>query len=253
MPTYNQLDLISRALRETGYLSGTAVPNAQDQLQASDTLNGMLDSWKIDPEFIAFRNFDLYALTGVQSYDIGPSAAAPFNVRKPPCIINANIVDSNGVRVSHLAIIDDDVRAGITVPNIPSSLPGALNYKRGNETGVLTFYPKPGAGYRVELETWADLPEFTDLTTPAVFPNGYYDMLVYGLAQRFGTPGWGRGPSATIDGLFGQAKQRVLSLNLSPTPLMAVDPRSAGVRQQGTDQGVSQYWIDGPYVSSFYR
>lgn len=254
MPAYDALDLIQRALRETGYLSGTAPPNAQDTTQAFETLNGLLDSWKIDPDFIYCRDFNLYALTsGTQSYEIGLTAAAPFNVRRPPCIINANIVDANNVRVSHLRIIDDDAKMSITVPNVGASLPGYLHYKRGVANATLTFYPKPASGYRVELETWVDLPEFTDFTTDATFPPGMYDALVYGLAQRLGTPGWGRGPSKVIDDLFYQAKQRMINLNMSPTPALAIDPRSCGARQRSGDIGVSEYWIDGDYIAGMYR
>lgn len=249
---YNALDIISRALRETGYLSGTGSPNAQDTQQAFDTLNGFIDSATIDPEFIFCRDFDLYALTsGTQSYPIGLTAAAPFNVARPSKIINANIVDANNVRVSHLAIIDDNQRMAITVPNTPSSLPGALNYKRGMVNGTLTFYPKPTSGYRVELETWNDLPEFTDLVTAAVFPPGYYDWLVYGLAQRCCTPGWGRGQSPEIDRLYEVAKQRIINLNLDPTPLQAIDPRAGGARRN-QEMGVEEYFIDGRYVRNMY-
>jgi hypothetical protein len=253
VPPYNALDLITRSLRETGYLSGSATPNASDGQQGFETLNGFIDTMKIDPDFIYCHDFNLYALTsGVQSYAIGPTAPAPFTTVRPSCIVNANIVDANNVRVSHLAIINDDQKMAITVPNIPSSLPGAIHYKRGMANGTLTLYAKPGSGYRVELETWVDLPEFPDLTTDANFPPGYYELLVYGLAQKFCTRGWGNDRDPEIDRQYERAKQTVLALNLSPTPLLATRPQAVGVRSQ-SGLGVSEYFIDGDYIKTLYR
>lgn len=242
-------------MRETGYLSGTADPNAQDQVQGFNTLNGMIDSMAIDGLNIFCRNMTTYALTsGTQSYDIGLTATAPFNVARPSRIINANIVStatSPNTRFP-LRIIDDDEKMSITVQGISSSLPSLLNYKASNPNGVLWFWPKPAANYSVELETWVVLAEFTDLVTNASFPPGYYDLLVYGLAQRFCSPGWGLGQSPEIDRLFEQAKQRVTSLNMNPTPMQALDPRIAGVRRN-TGMGVPQQFIDSIYPASFYR
>lgn len=253
MPTYNALDLISRALRETGYLSGTADPNAQDTVQGLNTLNGMLDSMGIDGEYVYTDDINTYALTsGTQEYDIGPSAAAPFVTTRPSRIINANIVDANGTRFP-LSVINLDQRMSIGVPNIGASLPADLSYRPTMPNGKLWFYAKPAAGYSVELQTWAVLLEFTDLVTDANFPPGYYELLVYRLAQRFCTPGWGRGRSPEIDRLAGEATERVTSLNLNPTPLQSMDPRIGGVRSAGGMGGtVSQQWIDSTYIQGMY-
>jgi len=253
LASYIAQQIVTRALKEAGVLGGASVPEGDQGPDGFDTLNGMIDSMTIDAEYIFCRDISLYALTaGQQEYEIGPTAASPFNVTRPEWIINANIVDANNVRVSHLAVINDDVRMGITVPNLPSSLPAGLNYRATLPNGKLWFVAKPASGYRVELETWQILEQFVDMFTAVDLPRGYYEMLVYRLAQRFCTPAWGKSIDAAIDRLAGEATARVAARNLSPTPNQAVDPRAAGSRQR-SDMGVSEYFLDGEYISQMYR
>lgn len=243
MPTATAGDIINRALVESGVNGQATIATAGQAELGLNTLNGMVDSWKIDGRYIFCRNFATYALTASQqTYDIGLTAAAPFNVARPSHIINANLITSAGIRFP-LPIIDDDQRASIGLQNQSASMSAVLNYKRSYPNGQLWLWPKPAAEYSLELETDVVLDEFALLTTPFSFPPGYYDAIMYSLAERFMTPAWGGFDSPLIHQLAAEARKRIESLNLSPPPLQTCDPRAGGVRRggNGTDQGITAY------------
>jgi hypothetical protein len=198
-----------------------------------------MDSLKTDASYSSYRNIDTYALTsGQQSYDIGPTATAPFNVVRPIKIINANVILPSGGHMP-LEIIDDDQRMDIFYPDLTASLPLKLNYKRSIPNGNLWLWFKPSAGYTLELETSNLLEEFTAITDSFSFPPGFYDVIIYKLARRFCTPAWGRTVDPSIEALLEEAETRYQSLNLDPPPLQFCDPRAWGISRGGNAHGIT--------------
>ena len=52
MPTATGLDIITRSLREAGVTGGGDTPSSDQAEDGFNTLNGMIDSWKVDSRYI---------------------------------------------------------------------------------------------------------------------------------------------------------------------------------------------------------
>src|SRR6185369_10169004 len=86
-------DIVNRALKSAGILGAAEMPSAEDADDVLTILNGMIDAWTMDNLYIYNYAIDVYALTpNVQTYDIGPTATAPFDVARPSEVIGANLV-----------------------------------------------------------------------------------------------------------------------------------------------------------------
>src|SRR5437867_11271480 len=136
MPTTSATaaDIVSRALKLIGVLAAGEAAAAEDAADVLDIANGMLDAWTMDRLYVYASTFPTYALTsGTQSYSIGPTAAAPFNVPRPNKIEEANIVITSqtpNVR-RPLYIMDDSDWMSISIrPLATPSIPTALYYSR---------------------------------------------------------------------------------------------------------------------------
>lgn len=186
------------------------------------SLNILLGQWTTKGLNCWARTFDLYALTnGTQQYEIGPTAPSPFTVTDVPTrIIGANIVltfTTPNVYVP-IVVITDDQRRLIALPNQSASQPVNVNYRYDVPNGVLWFWPKPGAGFGVQLETEKMISSFATLDDPVALPDGYYAALIYNLADRLCTPKYGREASPQIQKLAVQSLLDIQDVNNQPPP-----------------------------------
>lgn len=254
MPDATARQIITRAFREAGVVGIGQDLEASMADEGLTALNGMVDSWTIDERYIFTALFQEFALTsGTQSYEIGATAAVPFNVARPARIWNANIIfSSDGTSRIPLEIIDDDQRMSIFDPDLTAGLPLVLHYRPTFPKGAIWLWPKPSSGYSLQLETWLSLTEFADLDASLVFPQGYYDALVYSMAERFCTPAYGRTIDPSITDLATKARMRIESLNLNPPPIMTCDPSAFGTGGRDNARGfTSAEWLK--TGTRFYR
>jgi hypothetical protein len=228
-------DIVVRSLRSAGILGGAEMPSAEDAEDVLTILNGMVDAWTMDNLYIYNYAIDVYALTpNQQTYDIGPTATAPFDVPRPSEVVSANLVfttQSPPTRVP-LILLDDDGWMTIPVRGV-SGTPVQLYYSRSYPNGQLNFWPIPSQVFSVELETWSQLSQFTDLTTAFSFPPGYFEAMYLNLAIRLCTPEWGiNDVPSSLRTLANEARSRIQALNQNPPPQMNPDYGTQGVKQQ---------------------
>jgi hypothetical protein len=232
------LDIIKRGMRMAGILGAGENPDAEDQQDVFDILNGMLDAWDVDALRIYNVNFTSYALTsGQQSYTIGQSGSANFNGRRPDMIVNANLVFTSTTPNTRrpLYVLDDDEWAAISVRSgLSPSAPTQMYYSPDFPDGTLNFWPTPGSGYSVELETWVAISQFAAITDTFSFPPGYYEAICSNLAMRLCTPEWGMlSVPDSIDRLARESRARIEAHNSTPSPLAIPDSGLQGNRQHG--------------------
>lgn len=242
MPTGTGLSIVTRSLQEAGVIGQNQVPVGSQGLNGLLTLNGMIDSWTIDDRYVYCRDIIAYALTAnQQAYPIGPTAAAPFTMPTAPRkIINANVILPDGLSHMPIEIIDDDQRMDIFNPTIAPSLPLKLNYRADFPNGNLWLWFTPAGGYQLELETDRLLTEFATLAITYSFPPGYYEAIIYSLAERFCTPAWGREASPTITKLAEDARAKIEGLNLAPPPQMSIAPEAYGIDRGSNAHGITR-------------
>lgn len=215
-------------------LGATGQPLASElETDVLAVCNGMLDAWSMDGQFIWNVDIATYALTsGQQSYNVGSSAAVPFNIVRPSRVQNANLVystQSPPTRVP-LSILDDDGWMSIAVRGI-SGPPVAVYYSASNPLGVLNFWPIPTAGFSVELELWTAITQFSSPADTFVFPPGYFEAIYQNLGVRLCTPAFGitEVPLA-VRQMATASYARIAKLNNSPSPTMRQDAGTQGVR-----------------------
>ncbi len=220
-------DIVTLALGTSGACAGDEPPSPEDMAAAAAIGNGMLGAWSMDGLYVWNVDISVFALTsGQQSYNVGPTAPAPFNITRPSRIKNANLVYStqNPPTRVPLIIYDDDGWMDIPVRGI-SGTPIGVYYSPNYPNGVLNAYPIPTAGFSVELEIWTAIPQFASLLDVISFPPGYYEAIYLNLAVRLQTPKWGiEQTSPSLMALANQSRARIQGLNMAPSPNMKIDP-----------------------------
>ncbi len=228
-------DILTRASGFAGVTAVGEVPSAEVSGAAMNILNGMLDAWSIDSLYVYNVSIAVYALTsGQQSYNVGLTATAPFNIVRPSRVQNANLVystQSPPTRVP-LNVLDDDGWMGIAVRGI-NGTPTAVYYSPSYPLGVLNMWPIPTSGFSVELELWTAIPQFADFSDAFVFPPGYFEAVYMNLGLRMQTPEFGIDQvSPTVRDLANQSRTRIQNLNTIPSPQMRSDA-GMGNEQRG--------------------
>lgn len=235
--TVKCIDVITRAWRAAGIGAAGEVLSGDDLNDIALILNGMLDGWLADGLYIYNQSIMSFALTSnVQSYPIGPTAAAPFNVARPSRINNANLKILTGgppTVETPLVILDDEGWMEIPVKNITGTYPTKLYYSPDYPNGTLFFWPIPTGGLEVVLDVWNQFSQFANINDSFNFPNGYFEAMYSNLGVRLSTPEWGvDAVSPSLSQLANESRARIQSLNASPPQQMSPDYGIQGVNRQ---------------------
>lgn len=226
-------DLINTALRKIGAIAAGDTPAAGETADALSDLNGLIDSLNADRLYIYEIAAASYALTGAQSYTIGPAGA--FNAVRPQSIEDANIVDltnpAQPVRTP-LRIVEADDWASISVLAVPTPIPEVLFYQPGYPLGKIWLYGIPNTANQLELWTRQLLTAFASAGSAVSFPPGYYELLWSELAIRV-APDYGREVPQSVIKIAQDARLRVESAN-SLTPVMSADSALINMSSAGT-------------------
>lgn len=190
-------DFIKSALRLVGALrSGLDLQN--DELNDCKlVLNSMLDSLSIEKTQIPAtaiiskdQDGDPFMLVGgQQAYKIGNvTKNEDFLITRPSRIERVSIVYSASQSTPDEIPMDmyDDVQwQGIANKSSSSLLPQGCYVDASTAVFpdmVASFWPVPTQANPVILYVWQLLQQFSDLTTPFLFPPGYAKMLRFNLA-----------------------------------------------------------------------
>ncbi len=187
MPTAQTI--ITQALVDMGVYSPGELLAASDLSNGLNKLNQMLDNWSGARDLVYEIASASYALTPSQSFAIGPSAAAPFNVPRPIKIENAAIliVLTSGHTVRFpLDLISQKDWDEIYARDAMSTVPQKLYYDPQVPNAVIYLYPTPIAGdtTNLELNTWAVVNQFSTLATNANLPPAYLRAITLGLEME---------------------------------------------------------------------
>lgn len=187
------LDLISDALAECGVLAQGETATSEDAQDSLKRLNRMLEQWRIQRRLCYIINQGRHTLTAnATTHTIGPSGT--FVADRPTRIVSANIVVPGTPEVHNPINIVERAEewAQVTAPLLASNVPSHLYCDYAHPDATLYLWPYPDAAYDLELYTWNQLGRVKTLSDIVSLPEGYYDALMYSLAERlctrFGTP-----------------------------------------------------------------
>lgn len=195
---------------------------------------------------------------------IGADSSLDINQPRPQNILRANVVDASAVPTfNHIPVkvLEWSEYEAWGVRNAPTPLPQALYYDSdfnpipnpANPPADPAVYPGYATIHIVGLPTAANMIEFwsrepltqaTSYFDTLIFPDGYYEYLLYGLAIRL-YPRYARPVDPTVASLYSDARLAIESASASPAPVMRLDgglPNVAG----GWWDGRTNSWVRRP-------
>jgi len=211
MSTTSQI--IRRALRLSGVLASGETPSANEQADALEALNAMLDAWRNESLMVYALRTESLTLTGAASYTIG--AGGNLNTARPVKIEQAYW--RSGDIDYPVRLADAKAYAGIA-DKTTQSQPDWLYYEPSYPLGTLYLYPIPASG-TLKLITWVPLSEITVVSDELALPPGYLEAITYQLAARIAVE-YDRPVPPDVVAIGSAAKKDIKRVNFR-TPIMS--------------------------------
>lgn len=189
---YTGNDLIKAAMRLIQVSAVDVDLTAQELHDGLESLNRMLDSWSLD-ELMLYQVIreQFVLVSGQNPYSIG--LGGDFNTVRPTKIVGAYLTLNNGsIPVDYpMNVLGYDDYNAIRLKTLSTNFPNYIYYQPSFPIGEVYIYPifSPndpstiGPAY-ITLTSWKPLPIIADPTAPLEFPPGFWEALVFGLAER---------------------------------------------------------------------
>ena len=216
------LYILQRAARAAHILASSETFQPGEANDALDIANGMLDSWNAEKLMMFTIPRQVFALTsGQQTYPVGSTAAAPFNIPRPARITGAGVITlANPSQPLELPLdlYTVDEWARIPVKNIPASLPSVFYDDDAFPNRNFNLYPVPNVStLQIALYFWQQLTAIT-LAAQYTLPPGYYEALIYNLAVKMAAE-WPGEVTEQVQQMAAESKLRIKSINSKPVDL----------------------------------
>lgn len=168
-------DIIQEAFEQNGTYAPGETMNAADAARGLSILNQMMDSWSNESlTCYAIKEQTVTLVPGQYAYTIG--TGGDVNDTRPLSLIttagSAYILDPYGNQYP-VEVITQERWNQRGSRNTNSNFPDVLFYDPQFPLGILNFDPIPNIGYVAHFDSYLQLTDFSDLTTPLVLPPGY--------------------------------------------------------------------------------
>lgn len=173
------LQLVTASLRKLGAVAAGETPDADEQSDALESLNQILESWNLKGLALFRRENAAYTLVpSQQAYSVG--SGADFDGARPITLHSA-FVTRGGIDYP-LAVLTQAQWNDILQKSTESQLPEAVYYEPTFPDGTLRFWPVPLEALPVTLAIDMQLAVVADINDDLSFPPGYERALLYALA-----------------------------------------------------------------------
>ena len=199
--------IIRRALRLCNVLAAGETASAEDQADALESLNSMIDGWRNQSLMVYALRDESFSVTGAASYTIGTGGT--FNTDRPVKVDRA-FMRQNGIDYP-IQIADAKAWFDIADKSVTSDYPDWLYYEMSFPLGKIFLFPKPSSG-SLHLVTWVPITEFANASDAVSLPPGYREMLTYQLAMRLG-PEYGKPVPIEVAAIGKAAKDDIGMVN----------------------------------------
>lgn len=173
-------DLIRSSLRLIGAYASGETPQASEEQDALDTLNGLVDTWSALNLMIYNTKREVFTTSsGVQAYTFGSSGTWATTSTDTVVAISA-ILDGN----VELPLVEDTVGdwQRLVVKSTQSTVPTTYYIEKTWPNRTINLWPVPGAASQVAVYYKESIAEFAALDDLIDLPNGYRQALRYNLA-----------------------------------------------------------------------
>lgn len=225
-------DLIFSSLRLIGVLAVGETPSAQEQTDAFNALNILLDSFSADNLMIPAMVVETFTtVAGQQTYSMGPGGN--FNTSRPTRIVDVQtvVLGSNPRQTLPMKMINIDQFASIFVKSVQSTIPLWMYNDNAFPAVNLSIWPVPQQNSQLDIWSQKDLAQFATVDDlVALAPSGVR-MLKYNLAVEL-APEYGKTDmdpkiTATAIGAINLYKR---AINMNKPYYMGTDDALAGPR-----------------------
>lgn len=235
--TVTVLDLIVEAMQEIGQISAGEQLPADQQTDLMRKLQRVIDTLNARDPMIYNVNFQTFTMpANVQPISIGPGQTFDINQR-PREIRSASVILNNTTPTQveiRLNIRDQDWWANQTVKNLTSTYPTDLYYSPDWANGGVYLWPIPTQVNPILLQIPLVLAQVTSITAQFTMPPGYWDLIVYSLAEAIG-PMFQVPISIDLLRLKAAAVKAVQSNNIQSPRGRTGDAGMPGLQQRGGD------------------
>jgi len=179
LSTLTARDLVTEALRDSGFTADTETPSSEEIQSALRKLNEAIDILNLNKLWpVAQTTLTITLASGVRIYTIGPTGT--FVHTRPIDVKAIKLLDSNSwIPINQ--IDDSDWNSKVVTTNV-TGLPNSFRYTPAYPNGTLEFSALPDESYSMELivntlTTQYGLDDIMDV------PAGYYPYLQARLAS----------------------------------------------------------------------
>jgi hypothetical protein len=178
------LQLITNSMRLLGAVASGESPTADEQTDALQVLNDMLDSCNTD-QLSIFTNYDVTfnTVAAKQAYTIGP-AAADITATRPVGIEYAYSID-NGLTYP-IMLANTQQWADVLQKTYSEDTPRAIYYEAAYPLGVIKVWPVPSAIVPITISVNSQFAPLATTAASIAYPPGYGKWLRYQLAVELG-------------------------------------------------------------------
>lgn len=246
MPAANSITvtaaaILSAALKEIGALAAGEQISNDDAADILQKLQRLIDRFNAKRTMIYNVNFSRFTLVpNTQPITIGPGAQ--FNMNQRPVEIMSMSLILNGTTPAEVEIPinvrDDAWWADQRVKNLTSTLPTDCYYSPDWPNGNLYLWPVPTQVNDIRIESRVVLTEIASMAQAFSMPPGYWDGIVYSLAESL-CPMFERSATPDLIRLKTEAIRDIQSNNIQSPRGTTGDAGMPGVGRRGDFNYVS--------------
>ena len=224
-------DLIKLAMKRGKIIGVDQTPSADEENDALDTLNDLLDSWWTK-RLVVYRlieeNFSWGA--GLTSRTIG--SGGNFSTTRPIKVMG--VFFRSGSSDYPARVAEDRLEYDRLPDKTSGGTPRLVFYDPVFPLGVLYAYPVPDVAYTAFLTSHKRLESFAGAAEDVDLPPGYERLIVNGLAIEM-CPDFGLEAPISVQKAFADAKAGLRGIN-SPALISQIDVGRGGRPDIFSDQ-----------------
>ena len=223
-------DLINGALRLLGVLAEAETPSSAMSEDALIAMNEMIESWNTERLAVFSTQDQVFSWPATAiSRTLGPTGN--FVGNRPIMIDDSTYFKDPTTGVSYgLKLINQQQYNGIALKTVSSTYPQVMWTNMTFPNVEMYIYPVPTRVLEFHIVSVQELTQPAALSTPILFPPGYFRCFRYNLACEI-APEYGVEPSRQVQRIAMTSKRNLKRIN-NPDDLMSIPYSIVGNRQR---------------------
>ena len=223
-------DIITGALRLLGVVAEGESPSPESAADALSAMNQMIESWNTERLSVFATEDQVFSWPATEiSRTLGPTGN--FVGNRPILVDDSSYFKDPTTGVSYgLKLINQQQYNGIALKTVRSTYPQVMWTNMTFPNVEMYIYPVPTRVLEFHIVSVQELTQPAALSTPILFPPGYFRCFRYNLACEI-APEYGVEPSRQVQRIAMTFKRNLKRIN-NPDDLMSIPYSIVGTRQR---------------------